>query len=370
MEAAAPPRKALAGTAWRAIAASRAASILLLASFFWMVAAAACAGFLGKWGLRDDAPRFTIERMLDGTAYRPFVYRQLVPLIANAADRALPAPVKRSIADHLSPEPTFTRTIGLFTPGLRFRYVVVCYLSFAALFGSLFVLRLIALDTGATPLAALLAPVSLVLALPYLQTRGGYFYDCAELFFLSLAFLLALRGKALWLIALVVPAALNKESFFFFLPALYPLLRTRLPRGRAAAATAAGLLVAGAVALWLEHAFAASPGGAIELHLLDNLPTLATPHAYRETELTYGIIGPSGLSFAALAIASIVATRGAAACPPAVRHHLSVAAAINLPLLLALGVVGELRDLSLLFVGFMVLLATSLGTPDRKGSSS
>ena len=345
---------------WRAVIWSRSASALLLATFFWMVAAAGFSGFLGKWGLRDGATRFSIERMLDGNAHRPFVYRQMLPIAANAADRLLPDSLKHRLADRLSPQQTFTSTPGLTDPDLRFRYIVVCYLSFLALFACLFVLREITLDAGAGNLAALVAPATLVLALPYLQTVGGYFYDCSELFFLSLAFLLAGRGKVLWLFALAAPAALNKESFFFFIPALYPLLAMRLPKERAAAAIAAAMLIAGLVTAALEIRFASAAGGTTELHFLTNLSLYALPHSYRETELTYGIIGPAGSSLATLLLLLIVAARGVPACPRPIRQHLLIATAVNLPLFLVFGMAGELRNLSLLFVGLVILIAKGI----------
>ncbi|WP_447124450.1 hypothetical protein [Glaciimonas sp. GG7] len=71
----------------QAAAHARCMSVLLLFAFFWIVAAASYSGFSGKWGLRDGSPRFGIEAMLDGTAQKPFVYRQLLPLAANFIDR-------------------------------------------------------------------------------------------------------------------------------------------------------------------------------------------------------------------------------------------------------------------------------------------
>lgn len=52
------------------------------------------------------------------------------------------------------------------TPELRFQHLVVYHLSFLSLFLSLFILRLALLDLGIGKLAAVLAPVSLILALP------------------------------------------------------------------------------------------------------------------------------------------------------------------------------------------------------------
>lgn len=361
MESAAVTRIARPSALWQAALHSRAASLAALAAFFWIVAAAGYSGFMGKWGLRDESPRFAIGRMLDASAQKPFVYRQLVPMFANAADRLLPERLKERLIEKLSPQQTFVGTPGLADPALRFRYMVICYVSFVSLFLSLFVLREIALAAGAGQGAALLAPAALALAFPYLQTVGGYFYDSVELLFFSAAFLAAARGRLLWLIALAVPATLNKETFFFFIPALYPLLRLQLPSRKAWGAVAVAVLASGLVNAAIKFAFADAPGGAAEFHLFTNLAAYLTPSSYRQTELTYGLVGPSGASLATLLVGLIVLGRGWPACPVPIKRHLLIAAAINLPLFLVFGFVGELRNLSLTFVGFTVVIAFALG---------
>jgi predicted permease len=158
-------------------AASRTATFILYFASFWMVAAASQSGFFAKWGLREASPKVSIVMMLDGTAHRPFVYRQLAPLIANFLDRHTPASWKagaEQAAWHLSKRSQ---------PEYRFRYLVIYYLTFLSLFISLFLLRLILIGWGLDESIALVTPIAFVLAMPYLQTQGGYFYDSIELLF-------------------------------------------------------------------------------------------------------------------------------------------------------------------------------------------
>jgi len=160
-------------------AASRAATFILYFAIFWVVAAASHSGFFAKWGLREASPKYSIVMMLDSTAHRPFVYRQLAPLIANFLDRHTPASWKagaEQAAWHLAKRSQ---------PEYRFRYLVIYYLTFFSLFVSLFLLRLILIDWGLDESIALIAPIAFVLAMPYLQTQGGYFYDSIELLFLA-----------------------------------------------------------------------------------------------------------------------------------------------------------------------------------------
>lgn len=362
-----------------ALLASRAASLVMLAALFWIVASATYGGFAAKFALCDDcraavwtknegqASRYNgFLQIVDGTARKPWVYRQLAPMIANAAEHYISPAQRRRVStfirDHfldtrsVAPETFFAR-VTADVPGYHFRYMIVFYLGFLSVFAALFVLRRICLDLGTGPAAAIIAPVAVVLAFPYLQTGGGYFYDYIELLFTGLAFLLALRRQYVWLILAVALGTLNKESLFFFLPALYPILRMNVSRNAAGLVTLVCITVSGLVYVAVRHAFQGAPGGSAVLHLMDNIHAYTGLWRYHQVEATYGIIGPSGMFVGTLLLVAIIVQRGWAGCPAAVKQHLGIATAINVPLFLLFCAPGELRDLSLIFVGFVVLAA-------------
>lgn len=339
---------------------SRLASLILITAFFWMVAAAGFSGFIGKWGMLENVQRNGIEAILDGTAHRPFVYRQLVPMIATFTDEIVPEhlkePLLRSVASGEFRAPVFDIT----NPEARFPGLVVYYLTFLSFFASLAVLRRLVIATGGGPLAAILAPAGLVLAFPYLQTVGGYFYDSVELLFMSLAFLAAARGKLILFFILILPATLNKETFFFFLPALYPLFRQITSTSKALLIVGASILISGLVNITIKQFFSDAPGVPAEFHLFDNLGYYLSPQNYLHAEITYNLVGPGRLSIATLMVVSIIAIRGWQACSPTTRQHLLIAAAVNLPLFVSFAAGGELRNLSLLYVGFVILMANTI----------
>lgn len=345
---------------WQKLAWSGWLSLLLHCTFFWMVAAASFSGYVGKWGLRDNTARFSLEAMLDATADRPFVYRQLLPLIANGADRLVPERIKAQLAEKLNPSKVYVKTYGAARPAFSFRYVVVYYLSFLSLLGSLLLLHRIALDAGLGRMAALFAPTVLSLAFPYLQTIGGYFYDTAELLFFCLAYWLVSRGRIAWFFAILIPATLNKETFFLFIVTLLPLLLANYPRRKALAILAAAVLVSGLVNVAVKMQFARAGGSPVEIHLADNLAAYLSPHTYGQMELTYGIMGPRQVFVLTLILIATVFVRGWRGSPKAVRQHILLAAAINLPLFAAFAGAGELRNLSLMFVGFAILIGKAL----------
>lgn len=338
-------------------AASRAATFILYFAIFWMVAAASHSGFIAKWGLRDGSNIYGIEKILDGTADRPFVYRQLAPLVANFLDRHAPASWKTGVeqlAGRLS-----TRVSKL--PEYRFRYLAIYYLSFLSLLISLFLLRRILIDWGMEENVALVAPIAFVLALPYLQTQDGYFYDSIELLFFSAGFLLASRGRIAALIALAIPATINKETYLFFLATLYPLLRHVSTRRDASIGIGAAMSISLAVGLVIKFLFRDAPGGIVEFRLFQSLDWYGNPAKYFQSELTYGVIGPSGVFLGTLLFFAVVAMRGWPPCNPVIKRHIAIGAVVTLPLVLLFTFPGELRNLSILYVGFVVLLAYALG---------
>jgi len=336
------------------------ASAVLLFAFFWIVASAGFSGGIQKHGMPDGARGGGIEVMLDASAKKPYVYRQFSPQLANFLDRTLPSSLKEAISAAAAPERTFARTVYVTKPEFRFRYICVYYISFLALFASLFALRRILLDYGLGKGIAMAVPAIFVLAFPYLQTGGGYYYDQVELCFLALAYLAALRGRLVPLAIVSMIATLNKEAFFFFVPALFPLLFERVGRKRALLGCATAILASGLVNAAMKLLFFDAPGAAAEFKLFRNILNYLNPLTYLQFENTYGIAGPAGVFAGTLLVAAIVALRGWGVSPLAVRRHMLLAACLNLPLFLAFCATGELRNLSLLFVGFVVLGAHAL----------
>jgi hypothetical protein len=339
---------------------SRWSNIFLLSVIFWMAAAASFSGYIAKWGLLDTGGMNNIERILDGTAERPYVYRQLVPAIANFADTNLSSSFKNAIIGKHDIDKIYVKTSGFAKAKLRFRYLIVYYSTFFALFASMFILRSIVLENGASQAISILSPIALALALPYFETVGGYFYDNVEILFLSLSFLFALRGKFVLLLIIIVPATLNKETFFFFLPTLYPLLRVYRTPVMSALILGVAVAISGAVNVAVKYVYAANLGQPAIFQLWENLRGYAMPWFYRRTEITYGLIGPAKMSFITVAVIALLLWHGWKSCNFTVRQHMVLAAVISLPLFLTFASNGELRNLSLLFVGITIIISKAV----------
>ncbi|WP_059372441.1 hypothetical protein [Achromobacter xylosoxidans] len=354
---------------------SRFYSGFLLLFFFLMVAAASFNGFYTKWRLNDGHPSLGLSYMVEGTAARPYVYRQLLPAIANQVQAWLPPASVERISKSLSDPRKVNSRSSLamkypeseaLKPAVALRYYIVYYLTFFALVACLYVMRALCLRVGATAPAAIAAPAVMALLLPFMLTEGGYFYDFTEALFIMSAVTLALGMTTLrsWrvplLLALAGLATWNKEAFFWFTPALYPLLRGHLDRVRAAGLVSALMLVGGCVYLAMRLRYAGNPGTTVDFQLWDNLLFYADPGNWFRTENTYGILLPRGFSIVFMLVFAGLLAKAWRSLPAALRNHGATAAAINLPLFFLFCSPGEMRNLSMLYPTLLLLIACAL----------
>lgn len=335
----------------------------LVLSLYVLVAAASFCGFFAKYALRDDSVHDALPRMLDATADRPYVYRQLLPYAANLSEKAMPEEFAGRLVEHLQQDypkhnwlaNTFARATDASNPTYVLRYYLVYFMDFAALLAGMLMLRAVCFDLTGKQAAATLAPLAFALAMP-----AGNFWDFPELFFMALAVWLASRGKGMWLILLTPLATLNKESFLFFAVCLYPFLRERMSLRHALAVVGACVLAAGAVNAVMKLHYAGNPGDLAQFNLMTNLRFLANPRNYLLSDWTYGILLPKGFNVLILFVLFTIVRLGWKRLPGAVRQHALIALAINVPLYLLFGWGDEVRALSMLDVTAALLLCEGI----------
>jgi hypothetical protein len=347
----------------------------LLSCAYVVIAAAVINGFYTKWRLNDGHPALGLSQLVEGTAHRPYVYRQFLPALANGIQAMLPETTVARISERLADPRRVNSRSGLamrypgseaLIPAVTLRYHLVYYLTFFALLAALFVMRRVCLQAGADAVAATAAPAILALLLPFFLTEGGYFYDFVELLFMMSAVLLAMGVsrhtplRVLGLLALAGLATWNKEAFFFFTPALYPLLRRNLPRAHAAALAAGLLFVCGCVYLALRMRFAGNPGSTVDYQLWDNLRFYVDPGNWLRTESTYGVLLPRGFGIVSVLAFVGIAVNGWARLPQALRQHALLALAVNVPLFVLFCSPGEMRNLSMLYPSLLGLMAMAM----------
>jgi len=201
---------------------SREAFILLI---YMAVSASVLNTFMETRSLREGSAEFGFSKMLDGSADRPYVYRQFVPIIANYAANLIPPEeqlgfVERYLDQYHLKQLYFGKskyhmkdTIEVWTPEYAIKYHIVYLMLFLSLLGTLYCLRALipAVSSNENPLIPFV-PALFILLLPLSFMHGNYYYDFAELLFLSLLLLTAIKGYYAWWLLLLPLAVLNKES--------------------------------------------------------------------------------------------------------------------------------------------------------------
>ncbi|MGA3132021.1 MAG: hypothetical protein ABSD59_14535 [Terracidiphilus sp.] len=339
---------------------------------YFAVAAASFNGYYNKWhfaetGASGEDDRFHFEMMVDGTAYRPYVYRQLLPDTANWLDRVVPHDAKTWLFNHdgigteaqqgaISDSPTVEST------DYFFRYLVLYVATFLFALLAVYAMYMVCRTLEMPTPAALLAPAIVILMIPYFESEGGFFYDYPELAFSALAFWIALRFDWWWIVPVAILGTWNKESFLLFVLTLYPLLRRRGSRLGSWTGIAVLCFAGGAVHYWIRARFAHNAGGDMELHWRDQLNFFLHPwNALFSPETTYGVYGLKAFMLIPVALLVYAAWRAWPHLPRAIQRHGLIAATINIPLYLLTCWPGEWRNLSLLYIISLIVLGSCLG---------
>lgn len=335
---------------------------LLIVAFF-IVATASFNGFYDKWNFRDNDPKFSFAAMVDGTGDRPYVYRQLLPMAANGFETSLPSSSRGWLTDALYASTgqlkSGLRSTTAKNPAYALRYHFIYYGTFVILFAALFATRAVCLSFGFAALPSTVAAGMFGLAMPFLQTVGGYFYDYSELLFMMTAVLMIQRQRLLILVPLAVVATLNKESFLFYLITLFPFIRQSKSLKLAGLWTAGLVGIAGLTYLVVRSFYAGNPGVAAHTHVWEAMTFYLNPLSLVGREINYGLKTFAGYSLVSLLAIGLVAVRGWTSLPIVARQNILLATVVNLPLFLLLCYPGEMRNLSMLYVGFVLLLAVN-----------
>lgn len=330
-----------------------------------VVSASSFSAFYEKWHFRERGARGTdliaeFDRIIDGTASRPYIYRQLLPDIANSLTRVLPVDaisrrVPQRARDRISV--AFNLSSKAY-PAQYLIFYIATYLS--ALLASLALYRVCTAANVAEP-TALFATVVFMMLFPLFGVKGGYFFDFPELLFMAVAAWMALKVDWWWMIPVAALGTWNKESFLLFMFTLYPIFRQR--RSRRNSLMAVGVLVAVCAAVYLPvrlH-FAHNPGGAVEWHWKDQISFFLHPFQLDTwIDRTYDLPFPALSAPIPMLLLIWTVWRGWRFLPYWLTRHALIAALINIPLFLLFCQPGELRDLSMLYVSLLFILAFNL----------
>jgi hypothetical protein len=217
-----------------------------------------------------------------GKAYKPFVYRTLLPTTVRMVSGVTPERVKetiRSAVEECDPQRKRMRlmkALGWETEYI-YEYLVALALMFSCFLGFAFLLRqLVRLFYDFPPFVADFAPIGALLILPVFFKFYSYMCDPATLLLFSLAIMSIARKRTLPFYVVFLLATLNRETSLL-LSGIFLVREFRQMRNLSLAGHL--LLQASiwiAVKAWLAVIFRNNPGSFIDFQLIDhNLALIA-----------------------------------------------------------------------------------------------
>jgi hypothetical protein len=330
--------------------------------------------FMQTRSFEEGSKSFGFAAMMDGTAQRPYVYRRLVPLIANFAEQLIPAAEQRAFVEyhfdrfHLN-QIYFARAKYSnpnpenWTPAYAIKFHTVYLILFSSLIGMTYCLRFLVETVFPKDYSvSLIAPLAFLTMLPLSFLQGDFFYDFPELLLLSALLLAAFNRSYTWWLVLLPLAVLNKESNVL-VPLLYApvLLSGKMSRkdwGKILVSVSLSL----AVYWYVSQAYAENSGGATSWQLPRNIEFWSKPKNYLLWADLYApmIPFPRGANlFLAGLILSMFGVEWRSK-PRELKQLLCVAALVNIPLLVLFCHEDEMRNLSFLFIPAYLVCTHSL----------
>lgn len=333
-------------------------SKLLLAFIFYTVAAASFNGFFVKWNFLDvvkGSNLFFVEDMINGTAQRPYVYRRLIVKTAKEIKLHMsPESQERFIEKYSQNKFLTAHYAGVQIEKSYFiEYHAVYFISFAFLFLSMFLIRQIGIEVTGNSTAGTLTACAFTILFPLFDVR--FYYDFGEIFFFSLATLLAIKGYWLALILIAPVAEYNKESFLFFLIMLFPLLSIKLDKKKSAFVIIFAVFVSGLVYLKLLSTFAQNPGETVYLQFGKHIEYFF--HGWTKFDFNYGVWFGYGMFIPYLLFIAWIVKNSWNKLLTNWKHHIYLALTMNFPLYIMNCAPNELRNFSLTYIGFIALLS-------------
>jgi hypothetical protein len=333
--------------------------LLILAS------ASSFSAFYEKWHFREAGARGVdvgaeFDQMMDGTAHRPYIYRQLLPDTANWLARVLPVDaITRQVPKRARDRIDIALSLGNKVHPVQ--YVIVYIATYLSALLAAFALYQVCTAAKIPQPTAVFAPVLFMLVFPLIGIKGGYFFDFPELLFMAVAFWMALEFDWWWIIPIAALGAWNKETFLLFMFTLYPLFRRRQSRLSSLLGVCVLTAVCIAVYLPIRLHFALNPGGFAEWHLKGQIAFFLHPFRLETwVDRTYDLLFPALSGPIPFLFLIWTVWRGWRYLPFWLKRHALISAIINIPLYLLFCEPGEFRDLSLLFISFLFIIASNL----------
>jgi len=329
----------------------------MLVFLILIVSSAGYCGFFLKWAFREDASNFGFQAMIENTAKKPFIHRQLVPVVSKSVVEVIPQQTKEKLSTKLLDKKHIGKRFAQSNIPEKYalEYYVMFIICFLGFFAAIWILRSLLCEVLQDKVVGTLGASLFALLFPFFEVLGGYYYDCLEVLFLFLAARFALHGNFLALLIVTPLATWNKESFFFYLLTLYPLTRQKFDCKKSVAITLGSMFVSGLAYLYVRQMFIGNPGDMADSRIFEHLENIFDIGSYLQTDSVYGLALPARMFFMYIVFVVWLVKNYWQKLSAEWKLHAEFALVINGILYWLFVVPGELRDLSMLYISLMIL---------------
>ena len=316
-------------------------------------------GFYAKWSVTVNFYH-PFDIMIEAKEQpRPYVYRQLVPALTRQITNSLSEETKERLTKKFDDKLGFDKIYPVVRENMpsekhKFDFYVLSLVIFLFFLVGNFVLRSLLCEILQDEVSGTLTTFLFMLLFPLLESGGGYYYDLTELVFFFAAAKFALHGNYIGLLILTPFAEFNKESFFFFLPMLFPIFGKHFDFKKTSGIILSALLIAGSCYLYARMIYAENPGSTTYNQIFFQLEYLFRPDFYFLTETTYGMPLGGRLYWLHLLMAFWIVKSAWNKLEDTWKNHFKIALAINIPLFMFFCAPGEIRNFSLSWLAFLI----------------
>lgn len=228
--------------------------------------------FLNYPGINDDK-RSDFESMINGKAYKPFVYRMLVPTSVKFLSQMIPDKVKNSVSEFVENNQFVSKVFKKFRweSYLAIEYLIASLIMYLFLSGYAFLMKSLFIQFYFLQEKFLYAiSIFALTILPPFFVYTSFLYDFSNLFFFTLGLLLLKKRKWNLYLTLLLFATFNKETTILLIIIFYFYYKNSLAQNEFRRLLLIQILIFILVKSILYFMFYNNPGTFVEFHLFDH----------------------------------------------------------------------------------------------------
>lgn len=253
--------------------------LIIFGAVYILVSAYALAAIVQNSRLGDRYYRATFYGMYNGTAWRPFVYRMLMPRLDRVITDLTPVSIQQGVNDAVSTylQDSSHRKLYLLVPAVKdifpdrdsiYPRIVMILLMYGCLWGLIIMMYKLGKELFPGDNAIkYFAPIPALLLIPCMHWKMTYVYDPAVLFLSAACYYFMVTRQFSLYIATFAFACINKESSIFILLFFMLWFYKRLPAKKFILLIASQIIIYATIRMVILATYSHNIGGVFEEYL-------------------------------------------------------------------------------------------------------